>query len=117
MGELQTVGGVNMKLEAQQLSGFDQWIIDNNDVQDLYSMNIEFRMAGDEDVVAVFSSNETSELVINEINYNSNALVNSGDWFEIYNSTTDEYDISNYMKTMTIILFSHKELQLDRMNI
>ncbi|MAJ44415.1 MAG: hypothetical protein CMF96_06700 [Candidatus Marinimicrobia bacterium] len=90
-------GGISMKLEVAEEIGFDYWIIDNSDINDFYSPEIEFRLAGDEDVTAIFSTNQYSELIINEINYNSNSNTDSGDWFEIYNPTSQALNISNYI--------------------
>jgi hypothetical protein len=39
---------------------------------------------------------ENSNLVINEINYNSSDQFNTGDWVEIYNNGTHSIDISNW---------------------
>lgn len=44
-----------------------------------------------------YAGNAKSEIVINEINYNSLAGYDSGDWIELFNSTDAAIDISNWV--------------------
>lgn len=45
----------------------------------------------------MYAGNAKSEIVINEINYNSLTGFDSGDWIELINSTSDAIDISNWV--------------------
>ena len=50
-------------------------------------------------MVAAFSvdSSDANPVVINEINYNSSDLFNSGDWVELYNYGTKSVDVSKWV--------------------
>ena len=43
-----------------------------------------------------FSSNPDTSIIINEINYHSDSLVNSGDWIELFNKTSADIDLSGW---------------------
>ena len=60
-------------------------------------MNISFSLSENENIIGVFSSNQSSELVINEINYNSSDEFDSEDWVEIYNSSGYDINLENYI--------------------
>lgn len=44
-------------------------------------------------------SSATNDIVINEINYNSNDIFDSGDWVEIYNKSGNDVDLSDWYFT------------------
>ena len=46
-----------------------------------------------------YIDNDTIDLVINEINYNSSDLFDTGDWIEIYNNGTQGVDLNGYYFT------------------
>ena len=48
-------------------------------------------------IFSIFLCILNSQLVINEINYNSSENLDSGDWFEIYNPNNEIIDISGYI--------------------
>jgi hypothetical protein len=48
------------------------------------------------EVTAVFESDESGSIVINEINYNSGDLKDPGDWIEIYNDSKSPEDLTNW---------------------
>ena len=90
-------GGVSIEMEILNQNNFDYWIGSHPDIQNTFNPEVEFRMFSDLSLIAYFSPDSASGLIINEINYNSSNETNSGDWFEIYNSSSYEYDLSNYI--------------------
>ena len=40
---------------------------------------------------------ETNRIVINEINYHSDSLIDSGDWVELYNNSSTDIDLSGWI--------------------
>ncbi len=56
-------------------------------------------LEGDETLVAFFEKGSVSKdtIVINEINYNSSSIANSGDWIELFNPNSHTVDISGWV--------------------
>lgn len=95
-------GGINTNLsalETNQQFKFDHWeaktsIIHPSDT----AKNIQFLLTANDTIRAVFVPRVFSDsLVINEINYNSAASFDPGDWVELYNPQNYELDISNWV--------------------
>lgn len=84
-------------LKAIPLPGykFSGWSGDVVSTSDTVSLNV----GRGTNVYATFSvaDNESKGIVINEINYNSSAQFDSGDWIEIYNNSKQSIDISNWI--------------------
>ena len=47
-------------------------------------------------ILLLLSSLEHSQIIINEINYNSSDNFNPDDWIELYNPTENSVDLSNW---------------------
>ncbi|MEJ2544007.1 MAG: CotH kinase family protein [Calditrichaceae bacterium] len=62
---------------------------------------LELNIGEETNLTATFSIDTTnsSGIVINEINYNSSDLFDSGDWIELYNNSTEPIDLSNWIFT------------------
>jgi hypothetical protein len=56
--------------------------------------SITLIFTGNKDLTAVFEAYTPVELVINEINYNSAATFDPGDWIELYNPNAYEVDLT-----------------------
>jgi hypothetical protein len=73
---------------------FDSWsgAVNNND------MSVNLSVTGSTTLNASFSIDTSviKEIVINEINYNSSDLFDSGDWVELYNRSDQTIDMSNW---------------------
>ena len=89
-------GGIDMLVEAVDNNAFDHWLIDNHLVADLYSPDISLMLLQSDYITAVFSSYESTDVVINEINYNSADDFDPDDWVELYNPTNEDVDIGNW---------------------
>lgn len=83
-------------LKAIPLPGykFTGWTGAKTSLTDTISLNI----ASSTNLTANFSrdSSATTEIVINEINYNSSSQFNSGDWVEFYNGNPFSVDMSGW---------------------
>ncbi len=88
--------GVPIELTAVPAPGytFTNWSGDINSTEPSIVVNLT------EDVIIqanfIEGNLEGAPLVINEINYNSSNLRNSGDWVEIYNPNNSPADLSGY---------------------
>jgi hypothetical protein len=74
---------------------FDGWSGDVSSKNDTVSL-----FAGrNSNMFATFSvdSSDAKGIIINEINYNSSAQFDSGDWIEIYNKSKQSIDVSNWV--------------------
>ncbi len=60
---------------------------------------IQVNLSTDVSIIAQFEEDPSQEgsIVINEINYNSSPGFNPEDWIELYNSSTQSIDISNWI--------------------
>lgn len=76
---------------------FDGWSEDVTSTDLYITLNVENLT----NVFASFSidSADSKEIVINEINYNSSDLFETGDWIELYNRSSSTVDISNWIFT------------------
>lgn len=60
--------------------------------------NLEIYMDENKSITAVFEKiNDFPDIVINEINYDSNPNFDTGDWVELYNNSVDDIEISNWV--------------------
>jgi hypothetical protein len=59
----------------------------------------KINLAGETTLIAYFTQGSTAKdvIVINEINYNSSDLANSGDWVELFNPNNHSVDISGWL--------------------
>jgi len=91
--------GNAIHLEAIPAPGykFDGWSGAVTSQSDTLSLNI----GGSASITAAFSvdTGSTGGIVINEINYNSSNQFNSGDWIELYNSSSQSVNISGWTFT------------------
>lgn len=95
-------GGIDTKLsafETNQQFKFDHWEVNNSIIHPSdTAKNIQFQLTANDTILAVFIPRVFSDsLVINEINYNSAASFDPGDWVEFYNPQNYELDISNWI--------------------
>lgn len=95
-------GGMDTKLtaiETNQQFKFDHWTVNNNIILPWdTARNIRIQLTANDTVTAVFIPRTFSDsLVINEINYNSSAAFDPGDWVELYNPQAYSLDISNWV--------------------
>ena len=59
---------------------------------------LEFMMETSANLIANFEKESNfKEIVINEINYNSNKNFNTEDWIELYNNTNESVNLSNWI--------------------
>jgi hypothetical protein len=87
--------GNEIKLIAHEKPGykFVKW-----DEIDSYNDTLYLNPDSNTELTAVFEEEDfTSTIVINEINYNSAPTGDSEDWIELYNSTDEEIDLSNWI--------------------
>ncbi len=95
-------GGMDTRLtavETNQQFRFDHWEVKNSPVHPSDSaLNIQLQLNAGDSVLAVFVPRVFADsLVINEINYNSDAAFDAGDWVELYNPQDYALDISNWV--------------------
>jgi hypothetical protein len=95
-------GNMDTKLSAVETNlqyKFDHWLVNNSVIQpNDTAKNISIQLTANDNVVAVFVPRTFSDsLVINEINYNSSAAFDPGDWVELYNPMNYAMDISNWV--------------------
>jgi len=95
-------GGIETKLsaiETNQQFKFDHWEVNNNIILPFdTAQNIRIQLTSADTVTAVYTPRIFSDsLVINEINYNSAASFDPGDWVEFYNPMDHEVNISNWV--------------------
>lgn len=93
-------GGVEMLIKAvPENSGFvfDHWEIDNHTVPDINVIDISLLLTQNDNIKAVFAPVSASDILINEINYNSANDFETEDWVELYNNGDSEVDISNWV--------------------
>ena len=91
--------GIPVKIEAIPNLGykFDSWDA-NGLITDIKNSVFSNNINANSSFIANFVSSENStQLVISEINYNSKANIDAGDWFEIWNhSSTLDANLSGY---------------------
>lgn len=91
--------GIEITLEAVPIEGyeFSGWTGDTISS----TKKIKYMLNKENNITATFSAIEAPELipqiVINEINYNSNPTIDPGDWIELYNNSDESIDISNWI--------------------
>lgn len=95
-------GGMDTKLsaiETNQQFKFDHWEVNNAIIHPFdTAQNIRIQLTTNDSATAVFVPRIFSDsLVINEINYNSSASFDPGDWIELYNPQNYSLDISNWV--------------------
>jgi len=93
-------GGIDMlAVGIQSNSGyvFDHWEMDNQVLPNPNDIEILFELAQNDQLTAVFVPSGIGELVINEINYNSDPAYETGDWIELYNNTNEVINLSNWV--------------------
>jgi len=94
-------GGIDVKLQAIETSPyyeFDRWVLKNHQVTPYDTVkNVRLSLTMGDSILALFRSRVFEDsLVINEINYNSAASFDPGDWVEFYNPHPYELDISGW---------------------
>ncbi|MBC8048148.1 MAG: lamin tail domain-containing protein [Fimbriimonadaceae bacterium] len=90
--------GVPVTITAVANTGytFDHWSV-NDFIVDTVNASFTNNITSDQLFTAYFSGEAANEeITISEINYNSEASVNSGDWFEIYNYGDATVNISSW---------------------
>jgi hypothetical protein len=95
-------GGVDVKLKATETSPyyeFDRWVLVNHEVTPNDTLkNVRLSLTMGDSIVALFKPRVFEDsLVINEINYNSDAGFDPGDWVEFYNPHPYDLDISGWV--------------------
>lgn len=91
--------GVPVTITAIPNTGytFDHWeagVISGSDFNKSITMNVDQNTT----FTAYFNGSSVSaDLAINEINYNSSVVYDSGDWLELHNYGTADIDISNWV--------------------
>ncbi len=85
-------------IETNQQFMFDHWQVNSNIIlPNDRAHDITIRLTANDVITAVFIPRVFSDsLVINEINYNSAASFDPGDWVELYNPQDHSLDISNW---------------------
>lgn len=86
-------------IESNPLYEFDKWILSNNILLPSDTVNeVTINFTQEDYIIAQFKPKEyVDSLVINEINYNSDQALNSGDWVELYNPHEYYLDISQWI--------------------
>jgi hypothetical protein len=93
-------GGIDMlAVGIQSNSGyvFDHWEMVNQVLPNPNDIEILFELDQNDQLTAVFVPSGIGELVINEINYNSDSAFEAGDWIELYNNTNEVINLSNWV--------------------
>ncbi|MBK6963629.1 MAG: CotH kinase family protein [Bacteroidales bacterium] len=95
-------GGIDTKLsavESDQYYKFDHWEVRHSILPGSDSIkDISFRLSSSDTILAVYVPRVFADsLVIHEINYNSAAGFDPGDWVEFYNPHGYDLDISNWV--------------------
>lgn len=85
---------VTIIAEAPTGYRFTNWSGDVNSDKDTLVINLTAAI----NLTANFieDASQVNKIVINEINYNSSVDVDCGDWIELYNTTNNQKDISNW---------------------
>lgn len=94
-------GNIDTKLtaiESDQFYKFDHWETRHNIISPSDTLkDISFQLTASDTIVAVYVPRVFADsLVINEINYNSAAGFDPGDWVEFYNPHSYDLDISGW---------------------
>lgn len=86
-------------IESNQQYKFSHWQVNHNTIDPSdTAKNMKLRLTENDEITAVFEARIFSDsLVINEINYNSSASFDPGDWVEFYNPQNHPLDISNWV--------------------
>ena len=71
--------------------------MNNHYVNDFTAPEISLLLTQGDHIKAVFSPYEATNLVINEINYNSSNDFDPDDWVELYNPTDENINIGNWV--------------------
>jgi len=95
-------GGIETKLTATSLSPyfeFDRWVLKNHAVMPSDTVeSITLSLVAGDSIMALFRPRVFEDsLVINEINYNSSASFDPGDWVELYNPHPYDLDASGWV--------------------
>jgi hypothetical protein len=93
-------GGIDILVQGIQSNQgfvFDHWEINNHTIPDTSLINITLSLTQSDTIKAVFVSNGTNDIVINEINYKDAIDFQTKDWIELYNNTSEAIDISNWV--------------------
>jgi len=70
---------------------FERWSY-NSEPNQFISLNPKENLY----ITAFFKSDSSGSIVINEINYNSSESVSPGDWFELYNNSPTDIDLTGW---------------------
>lgn len=94
-------GGVDVLLVAEETNPyyeFDKWVLKNHQViPNDSALDVRLALNQGDSIVALFKPRIfVDSLVINEINYNSDAAFDPGDWIEFYNPHPYDLDISGW---------------------
>ena len=93
-------GGIDMLAVAVQSNSgyvFDHWEMANQTLPNPNDIDIFFELDQNDQLTAIFVPSGIGELVINEINYNSDPAYETGDWIELYNNTNEVINLSNWV--------------------
>jgi len=93
-------GGIDILVQGIQSNQgfvFDHWELNNHTIPDTSLINISLSLTQNDIIKAVFVSNGTNDIVINEINYKDAIGFETKDWIELYNNSSEAIDISNWV--------------------
>jgi hypothetical protein len=95
-------GGIDVKLNATATSPyyeFDRWVLNHHEVTPNDSaLNVRLSLTMGDTILALFKPRVFEDsLVINEINYNSDAAFDPGDWVELYNPHPYDLNITGWV--------------------
>lgn len=95
-------GGVDVILTATSLNPyfeFDRWVLKNHAASPADTVeSITLSLLTGDSIMALFKPRVFEDsLVINEINYNSSASFDPGDWVELYNPHPYDLDVSGWV--------------------
>lgn len=95
-------GGIDVKLIALETNPyyeFDHWVLKNHPVLPNDSaIDVTLSLMMGDSIMALFRPRVFQDsLVINEINYNSSAGFDPGDWVELYNPHPYDLDVSGWV--------------------
>jgi len=90
-------GGIQMELNALVNYEFNHWEFENHMVLNPFLSDISLWLSQNDTITAVYNNYIFTDIVINEINYNSlDSLFNPEDWIELYNPTNGLIELSNW---------------------
>lgn len=87
--------GLPISLRASPAPGYKLSYWDGSDNAE--SMVLKMDPSQATSITAIFEPDSTKSMVINELNYNSNAAFDPEDWVELYNNSLSTIDMSGWM--------------------